>query len=266
MCPPGLDLEDEDPVGTAAAAAEQQAANFDDETPGGSAAKGAAIVDDDADFGNEDDYRRPGELDVVKVTNKDTFSRISILINPETGKAFMKKGFIHYVQGKGYARCLSVRDKKGNFVGKPAFCCEAKEAEPRYGALCVEYLTVDPKTGKFRKDVPVEFEIKALMLGRGAYKEVSLLPGEDLKVTDLDILATPRKQGKGLTFSRMSDKASYTKDPKLNKAVLEATKPFLDGKELNRKVGKVVNKAEMKVHLGVGTAASDDGPGMDDLD
>ena len=272
MCPPGIDLEDEDPVTAAAAQAGADAGGLDDERPSGSAAKQAGTTvtttdEDDADFGNEDDYRRPGELDLLKIQQKNVFTRISVLVHPETGKALMKKGFIHYVQGKGYARCLSKRDKKGNIVGEPAFCCRQKEAEPRYVALIVEYLSVDPKNGKFLQDKPVEFQIKGLGISRAAYKELSTLPGDDEKVTNMDISVSLRDQGKGFKFSRMNVPAAWTRRETLKKAVLEAALPFIDGRELHRRVGKELNAAEMKVHLGISVSTSgDDGPGMDDLD
>ena len=267
----GLDLENEDPVASAAGVT----AGLDDETPSGSAAAGSskgpsqADVDaDDADFGDESNYRRPGELDLLKVTQKNVITRFSVLVHPETGKAMLKKGYIHYVQNKGYARCHSKRDAKGNIIGEPAFCCRQKEAETRFMALVVEYLTVDPKTGKFLTDKPVEFEIKALGLSRIGYKELSQLPGDDERVTNMDISATMKDQTKGLKFGRMAAPAAYNRRDALKKAVLEAAKPFMDGRELHRRIGKDLNTAEMKAHLGVTTSggAGDDGPGMDDLD
>jgi hypothetical protein len=260
----GLNLEDEVEPGNASPT--QGLDESKQAAPATTKAPAPTISDDDADFGNEEDYRRPGELDFFKVPEKNTFGRFSILINPATGKAFMKKGFIHYVKGKGYARCLSKRDVKNNIVGEPACCCKIKDAEPRYAALIVQYLSIDTRTGKFLKDVPVTFEVKACMLSRIGYKEISTLPNEDMKTTDLDILATPNENGKGLHFTRFQDKPSYTKQAALNTAVTEAMKPFLDGKELQRKVGKQINVAEMKIHMGIGMGVDEDGPGMEDLD
>lgn len=268
---PGLDLEEEDPVAAGAAAAAAEGSLDDDAPSGGGKTGGSKATEtteaDDAEFGDEGNYRRPGELELLKVTQKNVVTRFSVLTHPETGKAMMKKGYIHYVQNKGYARCHSKRDGKGNIVGEPAFCCKMKEAEARFMALVVEYLTVDPKTGKFLTDKPVEFEIKALGLSRIGYKELSQLPGDDEKVTNMDISATPKDQTKGLKYGRMAAPAAFNRRESLKKAVLEAAKPFLDGRELHRRVGKDLNVVEMKAHLGVGTSASagDDGPGMDDL-
>ena len=262
MANPGIDMEDEDLTAQAGApAAGANAANT-------KAPATAKIVDDeDAEFGDDQEYRRPGELELLKVTQKNTFARFSILISPVTNKGFVKKGYIHYVQGKGYARCLSKHDPKGNFIGEPAFCCKAgKEGEKRYAALIVRYLSIDEKTGKFLKDRPVEFEIQALTVSRIGFKEISLLPGEDELVTSIDMTATPKDETKGLKFSRIAGKASYNHTPALHAAVMEAAKPFLDGRELSRKIGRTITAAEMRVHLGVATAANDDGPGIDDLD
>lgn len=259
MTTTGINLEDEEleggtPSSTASGAAKTA-------TP-----KPPIIDEDDADFGNEDDYRRPGELDILKVQDKNTFARFSILPNPATGKAFMKKGYVHYVQGKGYARCLGKRDKKGQIIGDKPFCCKGKEADSRYVVLVVQYLSVNNRDGKFVQGQPVTFEIKALCLSRVGYKEISTLPEEEQKVTDLDITATPNENGKGLKFNRISSKASWKRQEALMNAVNEAIKPFLDGAELQRKVGKSINAAEMRVHLGVSTGVEDDGPGMDDLE
>ena len=254
-----VDLEDEEELASPATP---------ETTKATTKAKAAPVIDDDdVDLGNEDEYRRPGELETLKVPQKNTFGRFSVLINPATGKAFVKKGYIHYVQGKGYARCHSKHDAKGLFIDGPAFCCKAgKDGEKRYSILVVRYLTIDPKTGKFYKDRAVEFEIQACCVSRIGYKDISSLAAEDELVTDLDITATPKEETKGLKFARISGKASYRHTPALQKAVEEAMIPFLDGKELRNKIGRSLNSAEMRVHMGLGVSASDDAPGMDDLD
>ena len=264
MATSGLDLEEEEdlgqPSGTPAAPAKE-----DVKKPA------PVMMDEDADFGDEDQYRRPGELELLKVTEKNTFARFSVLTNPATGKAFMKKGFIHYVQGKGYARCHSKRDAKGNIVEK-AFCCKLKEGEVRYSALVVCYLNIDRKTGRFEKDKPIEIELKALPLSRPGYKDVSLEPGEDedtgeaRKVMSIDLTMTPKDTAKGYTYKKISNKATWLRSPEVETAVKAAMVPFLDGQELNRKVGKNLSIPDMKAHMGIGTGGSDEGPGMDDLD
>jgi hypothetical protein len=263
---PGIDLEDE-----------EEGTSTPTETttkPKGSAAgTGPVSSDDDVDFGEEDNYRRPGELEVLKVTEKNTFARFSVLPNPgNNGKAFMKRSYVHYVQGKGYARCHTKRDKKGMPTDGIAFCCKLKEAEARYSALIVQYTSVDPKTGRFLKDRAVEFELKCVCLSRIGYKDVSLLPGVDentdqpIAVTAVDITGTPKEDTKGLKFTKISAKASWTKNPDLKVAVEKAMQPFLDGRELHRKGGKELSVPEMKAHLGIGGGSDDSGPGMDDLD
>ena len=250
-----IDLEDEDEVTTSPAASEHTKAKT----------SSAVFDDDDVDFGNEDEFRRAGELENLKIPQKNTFGRFSVLINPATGKAFVKKGYVHYVAGKGYARCLSKHDAKGNFIGEPAFCCKAgKDGEKRFAILIVRYLSVDPKTGKFYKDRPVEVEIQAACVSRIGYKDISQLAAEDELVTDLDITATPKEETKGLKFARISGKASYRHSPALKNAVDEAMKPFLDSKELRSKIGRALTPTEMRLHMGVGVSTGDDGPGMDD--
>lgn len=223
--------------------------------------------EDDVDFGNADEARRPGELELFKVPQKGTFGRFSILIHPDKpGKAFMKRGYIHYVKGKGYARCLSKHDAKGAFVGAPAFCCTSgKDGEKRYIALVVRYTSIDPKTGRFLPNHPVEFEIQALALSRIGYSDIGMLAADDEKVTDLDIVATPKEDANGLKYGRISGKASYRVNAALQAAVMEAAKPFLDGREMSRKIGRTLNSMEMKLHLGITSTAGDDLPGMDDM-
>lgn len=272
MANPGLDLEEED-LG-ASSSETPSVADAPREDPAKKPAPAAAI-DEDADFGDEDQYRRPGELEILKVTEKNTFARFSVLINPATGKAFMKKGFVHYVQGKGYARCHSKRDAKGNIVDK-AFCCkagrDAKEGEVRYCALVVCYLNIDRKTGRFEKGKPIEIELRALPLSRPAYKDVSLEPGENedtgepRKVTEIDLTMSPADGRKGYVYKKISNKATYLRSPEVEAAVKDAMVPFLDGIELNRKVGKNLSVVDMKAHLGIGAGQQDDGPGMDELD
>lgn len=222
--------------------------------------------EDDVDFGSAEEARRPGELDLFKV-QKGTFGRFSVLIHPEKpGTAFMKRGYIHYVQGKGYARCLSKHDAKGSFIDAPAFCCASgKDGEKRYIALIVRYTSIDPKTGRFLQGHPVEFEIQALALSRIGYSDLGMLPSDEEKVTDLDIIATPKEDAKGLKYGRISGKASYRHTEALKAAVMEAAKPFFDGREMSRKIGRTLNSMEMKLHLGITSIAGDDLPGMDDM-
>ena len=94
---------------------------------------------------------KPGELAVLKTPDKGVFVRFSILAHPVTGKAILKKGYVHYVKDKGYARCISKRDPKGNFIGAPEFCCKEKPGDPRYAALIVQYTNINPASGKFLK-------------------------------------------------------------------------------------------------------------------
>ena len=266
---PGLNLEDdEDGLETTATPGTTAGASAKPSTT-----KPATAVDDDDDveFGDENEYKRPGELERIPQPAKNQFVRFSILAHPTTGKALMKKGYVHYTKDKGYARCLSKRDKKGNFVGAPEFCCKAKPGEARYSVLVVQYTSINPTSGKFLKDTPVVFEIRALPLTRIGFKEISMLAGEDeegknIPVTTFDITATPKDDSKGNKYAMVSKKASYTKSPELEALVKTEMKPFIDCEELRRKIGKVVTRAEMKAHIGIDVSGGDDTPGMDDLD
>lgn len=264
-----IDLEDDD--------IETPVVDMDEDEPSSasSTTKSKKVVedDDDADFSNTDDYHRSGDLDLLKADKEGRFVRFSILAHPETGKALAKKSFAHYEQGKGFAVCLSEHDKKGN-ITKPAFCCAKKDSDRRVVCLVVDYISIDTKTGAFLKDRPVEFEIKALGLSTTAFKAIGMLAlvtEEDsdavstLKVTDLDIVGTPEGKNKGTKYARKTKKPSYTKDPKLMEAVMEAAKPFFDGRALRQKCGKVMTATEMRVHLGVATASGDEDEDMSDL-
>ena len=227
--------------------------------------------DEDLDFGDEDAYRRPGELEVIKVEEANTFVRFSILPNPATGKAMIRRAYAHYVQGKGYGICHSTRDKKG-VITHQAFCCKAKESEPRYMALVVQYANVARKTGKIDTTKPLEYELKALGLSRVGYKDISLLPPENedtgytQHVTTIDITATPKEGAKGLKYSNISNKACWSRNAEMKAAVLTEAAIYMDGKELKRKCGRELSVVDMKAHLGIGGGASDEAHGFDDLD
>lgn len=270
---PNTDFENENTTG-----AQVGASLLDDEKPSGSAASrpnGSGPSDDEAvDFDDQEIYRRPGELAVCKEKTAGVKHRFSVLPDPgNPGKAFLRRTWAHAVEGKGYAKCFSKHDKDGKIVGEPAFCCKhaADPAAPRFGALVVEYTCIDPATASFKQEVlrgqaPFTFEIRALCLSQTAAKKLSDKAGENdngdtMKVHQVDYFYTKAAQNNGMDFERMSARASWTKNPNIQKQVEEAMVPFLDGKGLSHRMARTLNQAQMRDFLGIGgstPAASED--------
>jgi hypothetical protein len=268
----GLDLEQETTTPVAGVGA-----LLDDTATTTAASVGAEA--ESVDFEDDEIYRRPGELAVCSEKTPGIKHRFTVLPDPnDPNKAFLRRSWTHYVQGKGHARCLSTRDHKGNFIGEPAFCCKGPEgaSNPRLGALVVEYTCVDPKTGKFpagigSPEVPFTFEIKALCMTRIGAKSLSDKAGEQeaadgsvvgipLKVSQVDYYYHARPGGqKGLDFERLSPKASYTRVPTLLPQVKELAAKYADGKELARKMSRVMNPNQMREHLGIGGSTATPG-------
>ncbi len=263
-----LDLEDEELTPTPEAESKPKKASLDeDEAPASTKPKGsAASGDDDEDdtdsveFGDESEYKRPGQLDRVD-PEKGKYVRFAILPHVK-----MKRTFIHYQQGKGYARCHSEFDKKGNVVKQAKCCARLGGSERRYGVLVVQYTSIDPKTGKFLADVDVEnieFEIRVFIFGSKIYRTLGEQPEEGQVVEDLDFKAT-KGADKKLAVNRISSKANWKKIESLKKAVEDAVRPFTDGKEVSRQLGRKMTPGEMAVFIG--EKAADEGSAMDDLD
>ena len=85
--------------------------------------------------------------------------------------------------------------------------------------------------------------------------------GDPLKVQDVDYYYMAAHGKKGLEYERSGPKASWSKNATVKAQVLEAFKPFADGKELARRMSRVVNVAQMKDHLGAGGATAAEGDG-----
>ena len=258
----GLDLEQ----GTAAPA--KGTGNLLDEAP---KAVEAADFTEAVDFEDEEIYRRPGELAVCGEKTPDIKHRFTVMpdpLNPE--KAFLRRTYTHYVQGKGHAKCLSKRKPDGNILGEPAFCCKGPDGagQPRFGAVVCEYTCTDPKTGKFKPgvggpDTPFTFEMKALLLTQNGARALAKKAGEmenpnggiegiPLKVHQVDYYYEAAVGKKGLGYERMAPKASYTKVELLKAQVLEAFEPFKNGKELSRRMTRVLTPNLLREHLGMG--------------
>ena len=244
-------------------------------------AAGGALLDDEpvkstapddgaevVDFDNDEIYRRPGELALCAEKVAGQKHRFSVMPDPADGnRAFLRRAWTHYVQGKGFAKCHSKRDATGKFIGAPAFCCctPAGPSEPRFGAIVVEYTCCDLKTARFHEGIgspekPFTFEIKALMLSRSAAEKLKNKAGENddgqvLKVQQVDYFYTPATQSKGLEYERISGKASWAKNAAIKAQVLEAFEQFKDGKELARRLGRNLSVNQLREHMGIGASA-----------
>lgn len=240
---------------------------LDDAPAAKSADAGLEVVD----FDDDEIYRRPGELAICSEKTVGIKHRFSVMPDPaDPKKAFLRRTYTHYVMGKGHAKCFSKRDGKGNIVGEPAFCClgctQESEARARLGALVVEYTCCDRSSAKFpanlgSSEAPFTFEIRALCMSSIQAKQLNDKAGEtdegvSLKVPQVDYFYKARDdKKKGIEFERVGPKASYTKNPAIQAQVMEAFAKYSDGKELARKMARVLNPAQMRDHLGIGGAA-----------
>ncbi len=215
--------------------------------------KASSIETEDVEFGDEELMKSTGLTKLLPEKGKTV--RCAILGAPD-GFPSPKKGFSHYIPGKGTFRCLSVRDKKGN-VTEAALCCERLgEADMTIAALCLHY-TNAPATGSnagkyvATKGTPItiEWDIKWLKLSRSGYRAVSALPPEESTVYDIDFtIAWRNAQGGGFNYN-FASKSRWKMIPALVEEVKEACTPFMDGKRLSQKLGKVASLLELKAAM-----------------
>lgn len=219
---------------------------------------------EDVEFGDEELMKDRGlhKLLPEKGSLKKVRASIIEAVKP-------KKGFSHWIPGKGTFACHSVRDKHGNVTESAVCCTEGKEAaEMSIACLAVHYTNVPGNDGKYtifkgedgkaRYKEPVEFEIKWVKLSRSGYITLSGLPPEELtrswsndtpNVYDIDFTyGWKNLQGGGFNYA-YAGKARWRSDPAVVAAVQEAIKPYLDGKRLKGKLGKQVTLLELKAAL-----------------
>lgn len=129
-------------------------------------------------------------------------------------------------------------------------------------ALAVKYET--DNSGKFAAGTTTPtMSIGFVNLSPTAYSEMSDCPSEGEDIFGIDYKAAKKTNGIGWTFNRMSAPPAYQR-ARIEAEVAELAAPYLDGKVLKSRLGKVVTPIEMKVML-FGSAA-DTSPTLDDLE
>lgn len=246
-----------------------------DESLGEEVEQGKAVVEkgdiEDVDFGDEELMKETGlrKLLPPKGTTDKVRASIIEVVKP-------KKGYMHWIKGKGTFACHSARDKHGNIL-EAAVCCEGIEpAEMAVACLAVHYTNV-PKDGKYviikgedgksRYKEPVEFDIKWVKLSRQGFQTLSGLPPEELArswstenptVYDIDFtFAWKNAQGGGYNYA-YAGKARWRSDPAVQAAVMEAIKPYMDGKRLKGKLGKQVTLLELRAAMAGASDSSEE--------
>lgn len=165
-----------------------------------------------------------------------------------------KRAQVHYIQGKGKIRCQSTDEHT-------ALCCK-KIGEPdlRIVALVVHYTNASVAEGKYAAGSSIEYDIKFVYLSPTNYRQISMLPEEDQKVTDIDIRMTkPNPNKAGWEFSKISSKALYRKNPDLLAEISQIVdRKYADGKQLVRKLGKKMTALELKAFIASLAASAED--------
>jgi len=119
-------------------------------------------------------------------------------------------------------------------------------------ALAIKYETNGD--GKFAAGTTKpSLSVGFVNLSPTAYTELSDCPSEGEDLYSVDFKVSKKTNGIGWTFNRMSSPPAYLKT-KMEAEVAELVAPYLDGKVLKSRLGKVVSPIEMKVLL-FGSAA-----------
>jgi hypothetical protein len=172
-------------------------------------------------------------------------------------KAFVKQThFLAGVNGKGCTVICPGGD-----------CPECKKggdhaSRRKVVALAIKYETNGD--GKFAADTTKpSLSVGFVNLSPTAYTELSDCPSEGEDLYSVDFKVSKKTNGIGWTFNRMSSPPSYLK-AQMEAEVAELVAPYLDGKVLKSRLGKVVSPIEMRVLL-FGSAA-DESPTLNDLE
>jgi hypothetical protein len=220
------------------------------------------LNESDVEFGTEqaEEFRTAIDLlPAVKVTKGDV-ARFAFV----PGYA-MKHARVHYKEGVGSYRCLSVqekRDAKGNITvaASKGICCEgnSKEAfaKDRFAALVFSYGNADVKTGKFPTGTKVpQLTVKAVRLSRSNFKDCSDLPREDETVYGIDIWM---RHDESRAFGYKFNAAGPAAWKRIEAEALKLAEPFKDGTAVARKLGKKLNAIELKLLLSGQTQKPED--------
>ena len=173
------------------------------------------------------------------------------------GKAYLKP--THFLAG--------VNGKGCTIVCPGADCPECKKggdhaSRRKVVAWAVKYETGND--GKFAAGTTKpSLSVGFVNLSPTAYTELSDCPSEGEDLYSVDFKVSKKTNGIGWTFNRMSSPPAYLK-AHMEAEVAELIAPYLDGRVLRSRLGKVVSPIEMKVML-YGSDA-DESPTLDDLD
>ena len=178
--------------------------------------------------------------------------RVAVVLGTTPRQAWVHSVFGEELDKQGMYHCLSEHSADRQIVGEPAECClalnhdDAMAAKRVFGVTVVHYTTADGLTGKLPKEpLAVPFTIGWLRLSQNDYKKVSLLLQAGEKGTDFDFVVKARgPKGIGYDYERVAGQPRYMRDPAMKAAVLEAAALYLDGKQLQKRLGKVLPAAD----------------------
>lgn len=129
-------------------------------------------------------------------------------------------------------------------------------------ALAIKYET--GTDGKFAAGTTKPaLSIGHVTLSPTAYTELSDCPSEGEDIYSIDYKATKKSNNIGWTFGRMSAPPAYQK-VHMEAEVAELVAPYVDGKVLKSRLGKVVSPIQMRVMLN--GSAADTSPTLEDLE
>jgi hypothetical protein len=237
------------------------ASDDDDDEPKGKKSK--VDLGTEISFGDDASLPKQNTLERMRPEKKGEILRFSILeaIKPKMANT-------HYIDKKGTYRCMTPPGAK-----EPAFCCEKLgDSSTRIIALVLQYTSANPKDGSFKDKagnaIPVEYEIKYLQLSPKNFRQITTCYDEDGNPYDIDLrIMKEDKAGngpKGYEFSRIRAKATWKSIPEMVEEVNEAIKPYLDGKKMAQKLGKVASLTDFKAAIAAAQLGAEDAD-IDDL-
>jgi hypothetical protein len=224
------------------------------------------LTGEEVDWGNEELMKKGDGVDRIRPEKgKDNVKRLALI--KELPPRGLRRHFIQTKDGKRNLICLATKD---NPIG---FCCKQADEEGQYHAIAgaVEYLNINPKTGKFPevdgKPVVPEVKVGFVDLSRSNYRAISNLPEEGESLYDYDLVMS--MDGNKYSFTIKSRKARWMMYPEVVAQVEAAVKRILadGGSKFYKKLGKKLSLIEWKaVFAGqAGGAAEASLDEMDDI-